>query len=162
MKNYRLLLIVLLGLFISCSPSEEKAEKLKVLVAEWKNTSDKVISLSEKIGDQAYLLEAKKAEGDSTEMIPIDVNGQQSNCEAEYSAMREKIDEFIEVWRENSLEVDELTNRMSIGKWTIEDDENLQALDLEVKKGDANVEIWLQELEELRKKCEIKPENSNS
>lgn len=162
MKNYKLLLVALLGLIISCGPSEEKTEKIKILVAEWKNTSEKVISLSEKIGDQAYLLDSKKAEGDSTEIIPIDINGEQSNCEAEYSAMRKKIDEFIEVWRENSLKVDELTNHMSIGKWSIEDDENLQALDLEVKKSDANIELWLQELEELQKKCDIKPENSNT
>ncbi|RAI95251.1 hypothetical protein [Algoriphagus yeomjeoni] len=158
MKNYRLILVAILGLFISCSPSEEKTEKLKFLVAEWKNTSDKVISLSEKIGDQAYLLEVKKADGDTTEMLQIDFNGEQTNCEAEYSTMRTQIDEFIEVWRENSLKVDELTNNMSIGKWTNEDDENLRALDLEVKKSDANIELWEEELNELSQKCGLNSE----
>ncbi len=151
-----------MGLFVSCGPSEQQEEKLKMLVADWKNSSDKIVSISEKIGDQMYLLESKKSAEDGSEMISLTIDGEESTCEAEYSAMKEKVDDFIEVWRENSLKVDELTNRMAIGKWTIEEDENLSALDLEAKKGEVNIEQWEIKLEELASKCQINPESSSS
>jgi hypothetical protein len=162
MKNYRYLLVALLGLVISCGPSEEKTEKLKTLVAEWKNTSEKLISLSEKIGDQAFLLESKEEGTNGSQVNEISINGEPSNCEAEYSSMKEEVGNFIDVWRENSLKVDELTNKMAAGNWSVEDGEQLDSLDLQAKEGDLKVEQWLVNLEELRKKCEINPENSNS
>lgn len=161
MKNY-MLLIALIGLFVSCGPSEKQEEKLVDLVAEWKNNSEKIVSLSEQVGDQMYLLETKKTEDGNTELISININGVESNCEDAYKAMKQEIDDYIETWRDNSLEVDTLTNNMAIGKWTIEDDEHLNALDLELKKSDVTIEEWKIELEEIQTKCEINSNTSSS
>ncbi|WPR74652.1 hypothetical protein [Algoriphagus sp. NG3] len=158
MKN-SILIMAFLGLLVSCGPSEEKEGKMRNLVTEWKNTSDKLISLSEKIGDQTFLLESKE---EGSGVIEIDINGEQSNCEDEYSAMNEEISAFIEEWKVNSFQVDELTGKMSTGKWTAEDDESLESLDQEAKEADLTIEQWLVDLEELRKKCDINPENTNS
>lgn len=154
--------LVLFGLIVSCGPSDRQEEKLKDLIAEWKNTSEKVADLSEQLGNQMYLLETKKEENGTTEMIPIRFQGEESNCETAYKTLREDIDEFIAVWKENSLKVDQLTNNMAIGKWTVEDDENLKALDLEVKERDVDIEQWLNQLEELKENCGINTDSSNS
>ncbi|SIN97996.1 hypothetical protein [Algoriphagus halophilus] len=161
MKNY-MFVLVLFGLIVSCGPSDRQEEKLKDLIAEWKNTSEKVADLSEQLGNQMYLLETKKEENGTTEMIPIRFQGEESNCETAYKTLREDIDEFIAVWKENSLKVDQLTNNMAIGKWTVEDDENLKALDLEVKERDVDIEQWLNQLEELKENCGINTDSSNS
>ncbi|MEN2281726.1 hypothetical protein AAGF08_06265 [Algoriphagus sp. SE2] len=161
MKNY-MILVALIGLFVSCGPSDKQEQKLVNLVAEWKTASEEIVSLSEKVGDQMYVFEANKEEGNNSEMISINIDGKESNCEAAYAAMKEQIDDYIEVWRENSLKVDELTNNMSMGNWSAEDDKNLKALDLEVKKSDVSVEKWNLELEELQSKCEIDMNTSSS
>ncbi|MBN3520756.1 hypothetical protein JYB62_12180 [Algoriphagus lutimaris] len=161
MKNY-MFVMVLFGLIVSCGPSDRQEEKLKDLIAEWKNTSEKVADLSEQVGNQMYLLKTKKEENGISEMIPVRFQGEESNCETAYETLREDIDEFIVDWKENSLKVDELTNNMAIGKWTIEDDENLKALDLEVKERDVDIEQWLNQLEELKENCGINTEPSNS
>lgn len=157
-----MLLIALIGLFVSCGPSEKQKEKLVDLVAEWKTNSEEIVSLSEQVGDQMYLLETKKTEDGNTELISININGVESNCEDAYKAMKQEIDDYIEFWRQNSLEVDTLTNNMAIGKWTIEDDEHLNALDLELKKSDVTIEEWKIELEEIQTKCEINSNSSSS
>lgn len=157
-----MLLLALIGLFVSCGPSDKQEEKLVNLVAEWKTASEEIVSLSEKVGDQMYVLEANKEEGNNPEMISINIDGKESNCEEAYSAMKDQIDEYIELWRENSLKVDELTNNMSMGNWSADDGENLKALDLEVKKGAVTIEEWKLELEELQSKCEINLDTSSS
>ncbi len=161
MKNY-LIIMVLLGLLVSCGPPEEQDEKLSNLVAEWKDTSVKVVSLSEKIGDQMNLLEAKKHEADSTNNVQIEVKSEQSNCDTEYTALSEKVNELTETLKEKSKKVDVLTNHKAIGKWTDEDDGILEALDLEIKEGDASAEKWLLELEELNMNCGIISNDPNS
>ena len=161
MKNY-LIIMVLLGLFVSCGPPEEQDEKLSNLVAEWKNISAKVVSLSEKIGDQMNLLEATKQKADSTNTVQIEVQSEQSNCDAEYTALSEKVNELTETLKVNSQKVDVLTNHKAIGKWTDEDEEILEALDLEIKEADASAEKWLLELEELKMKCGIISNDPNS
>ena len=154
--------LVLFGLIVSCGPSDRQEEKLKDLIAEWKNTSEKVADLSEQVGNQMYLLETKKKENGTTEMIPVRFQGEESNCETAYKTLRENIDEFIAGWKENSLKVDQLTNNMAVGKWTVEDDENLKALDLEVKERDVDIEQWLTQLKELKENCGINTESPNS
>lgn len=154
--------LVLFGLIVSCGPSDRQEEKLKDLIAEWKNTSEKVADLSEQVGNQMYLLETKKEENGSTEMIPVRFQGEESNCETAYKTLREDIDEFIVIWKENSLKVDQLTNNMAVGNWTVEDDESLKALDLEVKERDVDIEQWLNQLMELKENCGINTESSNS
>lgn len=154
--------LVLFGLIVSCGPSDRQEEKLKDLIAEWKNTSEKVADLSEQVGNQMYLLETKKEENGSTEMIPVRFQGEESNCETAYKTLREDIDEFIVIWKENSLKVDQLTNNMAVGNWTVEDNESLKALDLEVKERDVDIEQWLNQLMELKENCGINTESSNS
>lgn len=161
MKNY-MFVLVLFGLIVSCGPSERQEEKLKDLIAEWKNTSEKVADLSEQVGNQMYLLETKKEENGTSEMIPVRFEGEESNCQTAYETLREDIDGFIVVWKESSLKVDKLTNNMAVGKWTVEDDENLRALDLEVKERDAEIEQWLNQLKNLKENCGIKTASSNS
>jgi len=154
--------LALFGLIVSCGPSDRQEEKLKDLIAEWKNTSEKVADLSEQVGNQMYLLETKKEENRTTERIPVRFQGKESNCETAYITLREDIDEFIVDWKENSLKVDQLTNNMAVGNWTVEDDESLKALDLEVKERDVDIEQWLNELQELKVNCGINPESPNS
>lgn len=154
--------LVLFGLIVSCGPSDRQEEKLKDLIAEWKNTSEKVADLSEQVGNQMYLLETKKEENGTTKRIPVRFEGEESNCETAYKTLREDIDEFILGWKENSLKVDQLTNNMAVGKWTVEDDESLKALDLEVKERDVDIEQWLNQLMELKENCGINTESSNS
>lgn len=161
MKNY-MIIFVFIGLIFSCSPSEQKVDKLTKLLAEWKTTSKMIGDLSKEIGDQQFLLKTKKEENQTTEVIPISVNGEASNCETEYASLKEKIDGLIGVWQENTKEVEDLTAKMSSGKWTIEDDENLEGLASEAKKAKANVDLWMIKLNELKTKCELQSDNSNS
>lgn len=154
--------LVLFGLIVSCGPSDRQEEKLKDLIAEWKNTSEKVADLSEQVGNQMYLLETKKEENGTTKRIPVRFEGEESNCETAYKTLREDIDEFIVIWKENSLKVDQLTNNMAVGNWTVEDNESLKALDLEVKERDVDIEQWLNQLMELKENCGINTESSNS
>lgn len=161
MKNF-MVIFVLIGLFFSCGPSEQKVDKLTNLLAEWKTTSEMIGDLSKDLGDQMYLLETKKEEGQASEAIPISVNGEASNCETEYAALKEKVDDLIGVWQKNSKEVEDLTTQMSSGKWTTENDENLEGLSAEAKKAKANVDLWTIKLSELKTKCGLKTESSNS
>ena len=153
---------VLTGLIFSCGPSEQKVDKLTGLLDEWKTTSKMIGDLSKDLGDQMYLLETKKEEGQASEAITISVNGESSNCETEYAALKEKVDDLIGVWQENSNEVEDLTTHMSSGKWTTEDDENLERLATEAKKVKANVDLWTIKVNELKTKCDLKTETSNS
>lgn len=161
MKNY-MVIFVLIGLIVSCSPSEQKVDKLTNLLAEWKTSSEMIGDLSKEVGDQMYLLKTKKEERNGSEAIPISINGEASNCETEYVALKEKVDELIVVWQKNSNEVEDLTKRMSSGKWTVEDDTNLEGLSKEAKKAKANVDLWMIKLNELKTKCELKSDTSNS
>ncbi|MBN3581149.1 hypothetical protein JYB64_02050 [Algoriphagus aestuarii] len=161
MKKY-IASFLLIGLIFSCSPSEQKVDKLTNLLAEWKTTSEMIGDLSNELGDQMYLLESKKEDSNGSEAIPISVNGEASNCETEYAALKEKVDELIVVWQKNSKEVEDLTQRMSSGKWTAEDDGNLDGLATEAKKAKANVDLWIIKLNELKTKCELQSETSNS
>lgn len=161
MKKY-IASFILIGLIFSCSPSEQKVDKLTNLLSEWKATSKSINDLSSQVGDQMFLLETKKEDDQASEAIPISVNGEASNCETEYSNLKEKVDELIISWKENTNSVEDLTTHMTAGKWTNEDDENLEALKEEAKKAKANVDLWLIKLEEIQTKCNLESKPSNT
>lgn len=158
MKNYILTFILVWGIS-SCGPTETQENDLRNLITEWKNTSAKAVSLSQEIGDKYYLFQAKKNENDQSEVLAISLNGEKTNCKVELEKIKSNIDQFIESWQEKSQQVDDLTNSMSIGKWTAQDQEALESLDLEVKERDVQLEQWLNDLEKLNDLCNISADN---
>lgn len=155
MKKY-ILIFILFGLISSCGPTASQKNELNNLISDWKNTSAKAMDLSQNIGDKYYLFQSKMmSEADTVEMIKINFNGNETNCEAAFEQMQANMEQFISTWQEKSQHVDELTNSMAIGKWTSEDQSSMDSLNLEVKERDVVLEQWKIALEELNKKCEL-------
>lgn len=154
MKKY-ILSLMLLGVAFGCGPTDTQEEELRNLVSEWKNTSVRAVELSQTVGDKLYLLQSKKEAGESSEVMEITLAGESTFCETEYEQMAADVSAFIETWQEKSKEVDELTNSMSVGKWTYTQQESLEQLDLEVKQREVDIAQWEQDLEELNKKCAL-------
>lgn len=161
MKNH-IVFIFILGLIFSCGPSEQQVANLKNLLGEWETTSGEISKFSKELGDQMFLLETKKSEGQASESISISVNGDESTCETEYASLKENVDELISNWKESTTSAEELTTQMSSGTWTTEDDENLEALSDEAKKAKADVELWSQKLTELKTKCNTQSDTESS
>ena len=157
MKNY-ILTFILLSLFVSCGPTETQENEMGSLIAEWKNTSVKAVELSEKIGDKLYLLESKKNEEGSPDMIAISLDGNETNCETQYEEMQTRLETFLETWKVSSQQVDDLTNSMAVGKWTARDQDDLERLDLELKQREVDIAQWENKIEELNKKCDLTSE----
>lgn len=154
MKKY-ILNFLLFGLITSCGPTDTQKNQMSNLISNWKNTSVKTMDLSKEIGDNYYLFQSKvMSETDTLEIINF--KGNETNCEAAFEQMKADMDQFISSWQEKSEQVDELTNSMAVGKWTAEDQESLDSLDLELKQRDVTLVQMEKELEELNEKCEVK------
>mgnify|MGYP000156229899 CR=1 FL=1 len=154
MKKYILSLSIIF-LIMGCGPTEEQKEQLSTLVADWKETSVEAVDLSEEIGDKVFLLESKKEANEAPETIEINLDGESVTCEPEYLELASTVNTFIQSWQEKSNELDELTDRMLIGSWNSNDQETLEALDLELKQREVQIEQWKKELEELNNKCSL-------
>lgn len=157
MKKY-LLTASLLALIVSCGPTETQENEMKDLVAAWKNTSAKAISLYEEVGDKTYVVNSTGTDGNSEEMTMISFDGMETSCQAAYETLNNSLDEFIVTWQNQSEKVDELTNAMAIGKWTDQDQELMEAMELELKQKDVQLEQWKNDLEELNQKCGLSAE----
>ena len=156
MKKY-ILNFLLFGLITSCGPTDAQKNEMSNLISNWKNTSVKTMDLSQEIGDKYYLFQSNlMSETDTLEMININFKGNETNCETAFEQLKADMDQFISTWQEKSEQVDELTNSMAVGKWTAEDQESLDSLDLELKQRNVTLEQMEKELEELNKKCEVK------
>lgn len=157
MKNY-ILTFMLLAIVVSCGPTETQENEMRDLVAEWKNTSVKAVELSEQIGDKLYLLQSKKNEEGSPDMITINLDGNETDCETQYEEMQTRLETFLETWKVSSEQVDDLTNSMAVGKWTARDQDDLERLDLELKQREVEIAQWENEIEEINKKCDLTSE----
>lgn len=157
MKNY-ILTFILMALVVGCGPTETQENEMRDLVAEWKNTSVQAVELSEQIGDKLYLLESKKNEEGSPDMITISLDGNETNCESQYEEMQTRLEAFLETWKVSSQQVDDLTKSMAVGKWTARDQDDMERLDLELKQREVEIAQWENKIEELNKKCDLTSE----
>ncbi len=150
-----LLSLTILALVISCGPSETVENDLSRIVGEWKNTSDEATALNEEIGTKLMLVRRVVGPEEPSANINITVEGQDTTCEAELERMHNAMEIFLRDWQTSSEVLNDLTNRMQMARWTGEDTKQLEDLELELRKKEADLAQYRKELEDISSKCQL-------